>query len=102
MPRNSIKLNYKIQASLTQLGENIRAARLRRNITMEDLAIQSDVSLPTLRNIEAGNPNTSIGLYIKVLTAIGLEKDITRVALADPSGRQLYDKKLGERVTKNK
>jgi transcriptional regulator with XRE-family HTH domain len=102
MPRNSIKLNYKIQALLTQFGENIRSARLRRNITMEDLAIQSEVSLPTLRSIEAGNPNTSIGLYIKVLTAIGLEKDITRVAFADPTGRQLYDKKLGERVNKNK
>ena len=102
MPRNTIKLNYKIQAHLTQFGENIRTARLRRNITMEELSIQSDISLPTLRNIEAGNPNVSIGSYIKVLTAIGLEKDITRVGYADPIGRQLYDKKLGERANKNK
>jgi transcriptional regulator with XRE-family HTH domain len=102
MPRNSIKLNYKIQAHLTQFGENIRTARLRRNITMEELSIQSDISLPTLRNIEAGNPNVSIGSYIKVLTAIGLEKDITRVAFADPIGRQLHDQKLGERANKNK
>jgi len=102
MPRNSIKLNYKIQALLTQLGENIRTARLRRNITMEELSIEADISLPTLRNIEAGNPNTSIGAYLKVLTAIGLEKDITRVAFADPTGRGLQDQKLGERVNKNK
>lgn len=102
MPRNSIKLNYKIQAHLTQFGENIRTARLRRNITMEELSIQADISLPTLRNIESGNPNVSIGAYLKVLTAIGLEKDITRVALADPTGRQLYDQKLGERANKNK
>lgn len=102
MPRNSLKLNYKIQANLTQLGENIRTARIRRNMTMESLSTLADISLPTLRNIEKGNPNVSIGSYINVLAAIGLEKDITRVAFADPTGRQLQDQKLGERVNKNK
>lgn len=102
MPRNSLKLNYKIQAHLTQLGENIRAARIRRNMTMETIATLADISLPTLRNIEKGNPNVSMGAYVAVLAAMGLEKDITRVAFADPTGRQLQDQKLGERVNKNK
>ena len=69
MPRNSIKLNYKIQALLTQLGENIRTARLRRNITMEELSIGADISLPTLRNIEAGNPKYKYRSILKSINS---------------------------------
>ncbi len=100
MPRNNLKINHKILSNLVQLGENIKLARLRRNITMEDLSIQSNVSIPTLRNIESGNPNTSIGSYLKVLSILGLEKDIAKVAYADQQGRQIQDKNLGQRVKK--
>ena len=100
MPRNNIKINNKILSNLVQMGENIKLARLRRNIKMEDLSIQSNISIPTLRNIESGNPNTSIGSYLKVLSILGLEKDIARVAYADQAGRQIQDKNLGQRVKK--
>lgn len=100
MPRNNLKINHKILSNLVQLGENIKLARLRRNITMEDLSIQSNVSIPTIRNIESGNPNTSIGSYLKVLSILGLEKDIAKVAYADQQGRQIQDKNLGQRVKK--
>lgn len=100
MSRNNIKINSKILSNLIQMGENIKLARLRRNITMEDLSIQANISIPTLRNIESGNPNTSIGSYLKVLSILGLEKDIARVAYADGTGRQIQDKNLGQRVKK--
>lgn len=100
MARNNLKINHKILSNLVQLGENIKLARLRRNITMEDLSIQSNVSIPTIRNIESGNPNTSIGSYLKVLSILGLEKDIAKVAYADQQGRQIQDKNLGQRVKK--
>lgn len=93
-----MKINNKLELLGSQIGSNIRNARKRRKLKMESLAEQSGISRPTLSNIESGNLSVSLGSYLSVLSALGLEKDMLRVAYNDTQGRQLQDKDLSERI----
>jgi transcriptional regulator with XRE-family HTH domain len=64
--------------SLTDLGQNIRQARLARRFTMTDLAMRADVSERTLMRLEKGDPGVGIGNLAAVLAALG-----SPAALAD-------------------
>jgi transcriptional regulator with XRE-family HTH domain len=91
--RNTILLPRALK-TISVLGENIRLARLRRKFSAEQVAERADISRPTLLSIEKGSPNVSIGAYVKVLSVLGLEKDILEVAKDDKLGRKLQDAKL--------
>jgi transcriptional regulator with XRE-family HTH domain len=91
--RNTVLLP-KAQRNLSILGENIRLARLRRKFSMEQVAERANISRPTLLSIERGNPNVTIGAYVKVLAVLGLDKDIVEVANDDKLGRRLQDARL--------
>ncbi|MZQ49786.1 MAG: helix-turn-helix domain-containing protein [Bacteroidales bacterium] len=91
--RNPILLP-KAQKVVSTLGENIKLARLRRKYSTQQVSERANISRPTLLSIEKGNPNVSIGAYVKVLMVLGLEKDITTVAKDDDLGRRLQDANL--------
>jgi len=93
-----MKINNKLELLGSQIGSNIRNARKRRKLKMESLAEQSGISRPTLSNIESGNLSVSLGSYLSVLNALGLEKDMLKVAYNDTQGRQMQDKGLNERI----
>ena len=91
--RNTILLP-RAQKPISVLGENIKLARLRRRFSAEQVAERANISRPTLVSIEKGNPNVTIGAYVKVLSVLGLENDIMEVANDDKLGRRLQDAKL--------
>ena len=91
--RNTILLP-RAQKPISVLGENIKLARLRRKFSAEQVAERANISRPTLVSIEKGNPNVTIGAYVKVLSVLGLEHDIMEVANDDKLGRRLQDAKL--------
>ncbi len=91
--RNTILLP-RAQKPITVLGENIKLARLRRKFSAEQVAERANISRPTLVSIEKGNPNVTIGAYVKVLSVLGLETDVMEVAKDDKLGRKLQDAKL--------
>lgn len=101
--RKSILLP-KTQKILAELGENIRLARLRRNLSTEQVAERANMSRPTLWSIEKGNPGVNMGAYIQVLFILGLEQDLLDVARDDALGRKLQDAKLitGKRAPKRR
>ncbi len=84
----------KIQKNLTELGENIKLARLRRKLSTTQVAERANISRPTLLSIEKGLPGVSIGAYLQILFVLGLEKDFLTVASDDVLGRKLQDAKL--------
>ena len=84
----------KAKKTLSTLGDNLKLARLRRKYSTQQVAERANISRPTLLSIEKGNPNVSIGAYIKVLFVLGLEKDILQLAKDDTLGRKLQDAKL--------
>jgi len=98
MAKKSIVLFPKTEVMLKTLGENLRLARLRRNVSMKLQAARVGVSVSTLAAIEKGTPSVSIGGYIQVLVALGLEKDILKVAADDELGRKLQDAGLAVRA----
>ena len=79
---------------LTQLGENIRLARLRRKISAELLAERANIGRTTLWNLEKGNANVSLTSLIRVLSALGMAGELGRLAQDDALGRKLQDIEL--------
>ncbi len=84
----------KAQKAISTLGENIKLARLRRRYSTQQVSERANISRPTLLSIEKGNPNVSIGAYVKVLMVLGFENDIHNVAKDDELGRRLQDANL--------
>ena len=60
---------------LTDVGENLRLARLRRRLSAQQVADRSGISRSTLQNVEKGSPSVSMGNLLQVLVVLGLEKD---------------------------
>lgn len=76
---------------IKELGENIRLARKRRRLTLEQVAERADIARSTLGLIEKGVPGVAMSAYLQVLFVLGLEKDLLKVAADDPVGRKLQD-----------
>ena len=79
---------------LTEFGENIKLARLRRKLSAEQVAERANISRPTLHSIEKGLPGVAIGSYAQVLFVLNLEKDLLKLATDDTLGRKLQDAAL--------
>lgn len=87
---------------LNELGENIRLARLRRDLSSEQIAERAGIARNTLIKIERGDEGVAMGMYLRVLIALGLQDDLLLVAKDDTLGRKLQDAKLTtpQRATK--
>jgi transcriptional regulator with XRE-family HTH domain len=79
---------------LAELGQNIRLARQRRELSAQLVAERAGMSRPTLRAIERGDPGVTIGAIANVLFSLGLADDLATVARDDELGRKLEDSKL--------
>jgi transcriptional regulator with XRE-family HTH domain len=93
----------KVLNNIAQLGENLKLARLRRNLSMRLVCERAHISRPTLIRIEQGSPDVSIGLYAAVLNALGNRDDeLTKVLREDELGRTIQDLniKVGQRGTR--
>ncbi|NLG13146.1 MAG: helix-turn-helix domain-containing protein [Lentisphaerae bacterium] len=102
MAKKTPVLFPKTEAILREFGENIRLARLRRNVTAKLTAERAGISVVTLAKIEKGSPAVSLGNYMQVLVTLGLEKDILQVAADDELGRKLQDLGLKVRARASK
>ena len=87
---------------LKGLGENLKLARKRRKLTLEQVSERAGIARSTLWLIEKGDPGVTIGAWLQVLFVLGMEKDLGKVAAEDPLGRKLQDARLLVRNTKDK
>ncbi|WP_026811245.1 helix-turn-helix domain-containing protein [Arenibacter latericius] len=103
MSRSRMVLLPKNKKLLQAVGENIKLARLRRKLTMDQVSERAGISRPTLSSLEKGSPSISLGIVLQVLLVLGLEKDILLLADDDVLGRKLQDAALTvkERGPKN-
>lgn len=84
---------------LKQVGEQIRLARLRREISIELVAERAGVSRTTVWKVEKGDPSVSMGGYAAVLYALnGMDKDLLLLAKDDVLGRTMQDLNLPIRI----
>ena len=82
---------------LKQVGEQIRLARLRRKISVELACKRANISRTTLWKVENGDPTVAIGIYARVLNAIGLQDDLAAIARDDTLGKILQDQELSSK-----
>lgn len=69
---------------LEQMGEQIKLARLRRNLSVELVSERANISRATLWSIEKGSPSVAIGYYAAILHALNdMDKDLLLVAKDD-------------------
>jgi transcriptional regulator with XRE-family HTH domain len=89
----------KTEQILKQLGEQIRLARLRRDLSVNLVCERAYISRATLWKVENGDSSVAIGIYAAVLHALdNMDKDLLLVAKDDELGRTLQDLKLKSRT----
>ncbi len=94
MPAKAPALYPNQSRLMRELGFRLREARLRRRLSVSQVAQRTEVSRPTLNKVEKGDPAVTMGTYLRVLTVFGMEKDIALLAAEDPVGRRLQDAEL--------
>ena len=96
------KLPRKLSQKMAIVGEQIKLARLRRNLSVAQVAERATCSPLTVARIERGIPTVAIGIYLRVLYALQLDDDILLLAQKDELGRALQDIALKQRKRASK
>ena len=73
---------YAVEDALKRLGSNLRTARLRRNLSLAELAGKLGVDRHVLSDAENGKFGTSAGIYVGMLWAMNLLPSLDSVAPA--------------------
>lgn len=80
---------------LKTMGEQIKLARLRRDLPAQLVAERAGISRASLWKVESGNPAVAMGIYAAVLHALNyMDQDLLLVAKDDEMGRKLQDLNL--------
>ena len=88
MARKKVVLLPSTERILQKAGENIKKARLRRNLYAALVAERAGISLDTLSAIEKGLSTVSIGAYAAVLHALGMDKDLELLGVDEEQKRR--------------
>lgn len=91
---------YAVEQTLKRLGANLRTARLRRNLTIEDMAEKIGTGQRAVADAEKGKPSTGIAVYAAMLWALDLLDQLTEVATPerDEEGQTLALSRERERA----
>lgn len=63
---------YAVEQTLKRLGANLRTARVRRNLTIQDVADKIGTGPRAVSDAEKGKPSTSIAVYMALLWTFDL------------------------------
>lgn len=94
MARNTPSLVPRLARLLAAIGENVKKARLRRSFSAETVAQRAGITRRTYYRVERGDAAVAIGIYARVLQALGLESNLSAIASDDILGRKLQDAAL--------
>jgi transcriptional regulator with XRE-family HTH domain len=89
--KKSIRPSPLSKRQLSLMGANIKMARLRRQLSLRDVAARAGLSVNTVLGLEKGEPGIGIGAIANVLHALGLSDDIGKIGKDDLLGRKLQD-----------
>lgn len=94
---------FPVEQALKRLGENLRTARLRRNLTIEDAAERIGTGPRAVMEAEKGKPSTGIAVYTALLWLYDLLQPFEELAdpLKDKEGLSLQAAKEPRRARKS-
>jgi transcriptional regulator with XRE-family HTH domain len=73
------------------LGDRIATARMRRRLTVTEMAERMGVTRPTVNRLERGDLSVGLGVLVRALGVLGLDEDIAKLVADDELGRRLAD-----------
>jgi ribosome-binding protein aMBF1 (putative translation factor) len=74
---------FEVESTIKRLGTNLRTARLRRNLTLEEVAEKLGAGRHVIARAETGKASTPIAVYVGLLWTYGLLNQCS--VLADPA-----------------
>jgi transcriptional regulator with XRE-family HTH domain len=83
MPRKNLLTSAPpepVAQALKSLGANLRAARLRRNLTIAQVAEKIGTGPRAVGDAEKGKPGSSVGVFVALLWIYGLHERIATLA----------------------
>ncbi len=94
---------FPVEQALKRLGDNLRTARIRRNLTIEDAAERIGTGPRAVRDAESGKPSTGIVVYSALLWLYDLLQPFDQLAdpLSDKEGLSLEAAKSRTRARKS-
>lgn len=92
MSKEHFPLLPSLQRELSSLGERIKKARLKRNITLELVSKRAGVTRQTVSALENGSSSVSLYVLISVLHALGgLDSEIENILSNDKDGEEIEE-----------
>jgi transcriptional regulator with XRE-family HTH domain len=94
---------YPVEQALTRLGAGLRTARIRRNLTIEEVAQKIGTGRRAVMDAEKGKASTGVGVHIALLWAYDLLSQLNDVAnpAKDEQGLTLIASKEKTRARKS-
>jgi transcriptional regulator with XRE-family HTH domain len=87
--KRSILLTGPESDTIELLGRRIALARLRRNITQQDMADRIGVTRKTYMALERGVPSTNLGALVKTMTVLNYGERLADLLASDPLGEDM-------------
>ena len=102
MSKKTVFLEPDTEDKLKKMGQCIKKARLRRNISAEMISKKAGIGESTFYAIERGVSTVSLGAYAAVLSILGLNNDLDSIAVDEEAKKQLYEQNLVKRKRASK
>ena len=80
---NKFDIPMHVAEQITQFGQRVRIARIRRGWSVVDLASKAGINRNTLTALELGKTGTSVATCFTVLWVLGLDRTLDGVADPD-------------------
>lgn len=102
MNKKRIEVLPETEEILSQLGKQIKMARLRRQLSVDDVSSKAGISRTTLWAIERGNCSVAIGAYASVLRVIDkMDSDLLFIAKDELFASKIKGIQLNTRIRKS-
>jgi transcriptional regulator with XRE-family HTH domain len=104
--RNTLLLSppYAVESALKKLGSDLKTARIRRRLTIEEVAKKIGTGVRAVVDAEKGKPSSSMAVYAALLWTYNLVNGLENLAdpLEDNEGQLLASSREKIRVRKPK
>jgi transcriptional regulator with XRE-family HTH domain len=85
-----------MDAELSQIGPRLRAARRKREWTLQELATRAGMSVSTLSRLESGKRQASLALLLPLTRQLGIRiDDLLPETAIDPRVRRAIERRAG-------
>ena len=75
--KKTLNISLKTLNEAINLGQNVKLARKRREISISEMANKLNISRATVYRLEEGDTSVSLGLYLEALYQLGLLQGIS-------------------------